>query len=91
MEKLECRPDSPSKVQRMEEFQRDLLEKQAKLEQLKEQMAAIEESEDPVKCKVECDTAYPGMLLSIGEVNFRLKQETWKCVAKLVDGEIRLV
>lgn len=91
LEKLECRPDSPSKVQRMEEFQRDLLEKQAKLEQLKEQMAAIEESEDPVKCKVECDTAYPGMLLSIGEVNFRLKQETWKCVAKLVDGEIRLV
>lgn len=91
LEKLECRPDSPSKVQRMEEFQRDLLEKQAKLEQLKEQMAAIEESEDPVKCKVESDTAYPGMLLSIGEVNFRLKQETWKCVAKLVDGEIRLV
>lgn len=91
LEKLERQPDSPSKTQRMGKLRFDQSVCKMKLAQIEKEWAiSKEKAEEQGSGRLECDIAYPGMMLSIGEASVRLTHETSMCRARLVDGEIIL-
>lgn len=91
LEKLEKCPDSPSKIDRMKSLTFELSIDQAKLEKMDEEITHFdEEVKNHGGCRLTCDLAYPGIILNISNVMFKLKNETSMCTAKLVDGEIQM-
>ncbi len=92
LEKLDKRPDSPSKTECVNQIRLDLLVKRAKLQKMEEEMEQKQiEVENEGGCRLNCDLAYPGILLTICDVKARLKQEISKCNARLVEGEIKFI
>lgn len=90
LEKLEKRPNSPDKQERMGRLQFDLSVNRVKLEQMDEELAKKqEEVENLGGCKLVADIAYPGLVLTICDIKARLKQVTSMCNARLSNGEIR--
>ncbi len=90
LEKLEKRPNSPDKVERMKRLQFDLSVNRIKLEQMDEELAKKqEEIENLGGCRLVADIAYPGLVLTICDIKARLKQVTSMCNARLSNGEIR--
>lgn len=90
LEKLEKRPNSPDKLERMKRLQFDLSVNRIKLEQMDEELAKKqEEIENLGGCKLVADIAYPGLVLTICDIKARLKQVTSMCNARLSNGEIR--
>lgn len=91
LEKLEKCPDSPSKIDRMKSMEFELSIERAKLEQMDEEIAHYdEEVKSHGGCRLTCDLAYPGIVLNISDVMFKLKNQTSMCNARLVDGEIQI-
>lgn len=89
MEKLERQPDSPNKIQRMSKLRFDQSVGRMKLAQIeKDWEASKKKLENQGGARLECEIAYPGMLLTIGEVSCRLDNETSMCHARLVGDEI---
>lgn len=92
MEKLERQPESPSKTQRMGKIRLELSIGRMKLGQFDKELAKIKEKlEEQGGCRLKCDIAYPGMVLNINEESLHLTKETSSVVARIVDGEIRLM
>ncbi len=90
LEKLEKRPNSPDKLERMKRLQFDLSVNRIKLEQMDEELAKKqEEIENLGGCRLVADIAYPGLVLTICDIKARLKQVTSMCNARLSNGEIR--
>lgn len=91
LEKLERRPDSPSKSESMSSVQFELMADRMKLEQLDEEIKHFdEEVQSHGGCRLVCDLAYAGITLNICNVMLKLNQETSMCTARLVDGEIQM-
>lgn len=91
LEQVERQPDSPARTKRLGKIRLDTSVERMKLNQLDKELAAQQdEDEKPESWRMECDIAYPGIVLTMGNVTMNLTDETWKCNAKLVDGEIRL-
>lgn len=91
LEKLEKRPNSPSKIDRMKSLEFELSVDRVKLEQMDEEIAHYdEEVQSHGGCRLTCDLAYSGIILNINDVMFKLKNETSMCNARLVDGEIQM-
>lgn len=91
LERLERRPDSPDKIERMNSIQFELTADQMRLEQMDEEIKHFdEEVQNHGGCRLTCDLAYPGIVLNINEAMLKLKNETSMCNARLVDGEIQV-
>lgn len=91
LEKLEKCPDSPSKIDRMKNLGFELSIDRAKLEQMDAEIAHFdEEVKNRGGGRLTCDLAYPGIILNISNVMFKLKNETSMCNARLADGEIQI-
>lgn len=92
MKKTECQPDSPAKLNRLSKARLQISVNRMKLGQMDKDMEKMrEELEEQGKARLECDIAYPGTEIIIGSNSLRLMQETHKCVARLTDGEIRVL
>ena len=60
-----------------------------KVNQFDKELKKIQEKmEEQGGCRLICDIAYPGMMLTIGELTKPLEKETSWVNARLVDGEI---
>ncbi len=92
LEKLLKRPDSPSTIERIRQMYTELEEDRAKLLAMDEEMEKKEEEvQHQGGCRLCCEIAYPGLMLTIGGVMLRLKHETSKCNARLVDVDIQFL
>lgn len=92
LEKLERRPDSPSKIDQMSSLQFELRSDQMKLEEMDKEIEHFdEEVQSHGGCRLVCDLAYAGITLDISGVTLKPKQETSMCNARLVDGEIQMM
>lgn len=92
LEKLLKRPDSPNTIERIRQMHFDLEEERMRLQEMDEEMAKKqEEVQSHGGCRMICDIAYPGLVLTINKVMVRLQQETSKCNARLVEGEIKFL
>lgn len=92
LEKLMKRPDSPSTVEHIRQMQLDLERDRTRLQEIAEEMAQKEEKvQSHGGCRLVSDLVYPGLMLTINDVMVRLKQQTSKCNARLVDGEIKFL
>lgn len=92
LEKLQKRPDSPSTVERIRQIISELERDRFRLMEMDEEMEKKqEEVESHGGCRLVCDLAYHGMKLTINGVMACLHQDTSKCNARLVDGEIKLL
>ncbi len=92
LEKLERRPDSPSKIEQISSIQFELMEDRMKLEQMDEEIKHFdEEVQSHGGCRLTCDLAYAGITLNICDVMMKLNRESSMCTARLVDGEIQIV
>lgn len=89
LERLERQPDSPTRTQRMGKLRLDLSIGRMKVNQFDKELKKIQEKmEEQGGCRLICDIAYPGMMLTIGELTKPLEKETSWVNARLVDGEI---
>lgn len=89
LERLERQPDSPTRNQRMGKLRLDLSIGRMKVNQFNKELKKIQEKmEEQGGCRLICDIAYPGMVLTIGELTKSLAKETSWVNARLVDGEI---
>lgn len=92
MEKLLKRPDSPSTVERIRQMHFDLEEDRIRLQEMDAEMKEKqEEIQSHGGCRLVCDLAYPGLMLTINGVMARLQQETSMCNARMADGEIKFL
>ncbi len=92
LEKIERQPDSPAKAQRMGKLRLDLSIGRMKLGQFDKELKKLKERLDAQGgCKLKCDIAYPGMVLTIGEATMHLTKETSSVNARMFDGEILLL
>lgn len=89
LERLERQPDSPTRTQRMGKLRLDLSISRMKVNQFDKELKKIKEKlEQQGGCRLKCNIAYPGMVLSIGDMSMPLSKETSMVDARLVDGEI---
>ncbi len=89
LERLERQPDSPTRNQRMGKLRLDLSIGRMKVNQFDKELKKIQQKmEEQGGCRLICDIAYPGMVLTIGELTKPLAKETSWVNARLVDGEI---
>ena len=93
--RLENRLDSPLKTSLLGKTRMKLSVAELKLKQLDEDLAGaredLKELKDQDRGRMECGVAFAGTEISFGDQNYRLRQETHQCVAKLVCGEIVLM
>lgn len=91
MEKLTRQPDSPRKAQRISQLRLEHYVGRMKLARLETEWDdAKKKLEEQDSGRLECDIAYPGMFLTIGNISIRLAHETSMCRARIVNGEIVL-
>lgn len=92
LEKLMKRPDSPSTVEHIRQMQTALERDRSRLQEMDAELAQKEEEvQSHGGCRLVSDLVYPGLMLTINDVMVRLKQQTSKCNARLVDGEIKFL
>lgn len=92
LERLERQPDSPTRTQRMGKLRLDLSIGRMKLAQFDKELKKIKEKlEEQGGCRLKCSIAYPGMVLTIGDLTMPLAKETSMVDARLVGGEICLL
>ncbi len=92
LEKLMKRPDSPSTLVHIRQMQLDLEKGRTRLQEMDAEMAQKEEEvQSHGGSRLVSDLVYPGLTLTINDVMVRLKQQTSKCNARLVDGEIKFL
>lgn len=92
IEKVERQPDSPAKTQRIGKIRLDLSVGKMKLGQFDKDLKKLKQKLDEQGgCKLKCDIAYPGMILTIGKEVLHLEKETSWVHARLFGGEICLM
>ncbi len=92
LERLERQPESPTRTQRMGKLRLDLSIGRMKLSQFDKELKKIKEKlEEQGGCRLKCSIAYPGMVLTIGDLTMPLSKETSMVDARLVGGEICLL
>ena len=92
LEKLERQPDSPTRTQRMGKLRLDLSIGRMKLSQFDKELKKIKDKlEEQGGCRMKCSIAYPGVVLTIGDLTMPLSKETSMVDARLVGGEICLL
>ncbi len=92
MMKLERQPESPAKAKRMGKIRLDLSVSRMKIGQFDKEKEKLEgQLEEQGGCRMRCQIAYPGILLTIGNETIQVTQEVSSCNARLVDGEICLM
>lgn len=92
IEKLERQPDSPAKTQRIGKLRLDLSIGRMKLGQFDKELKKLKERLDAQGgCRLKCDIAYPGMVLTIGDATMHLTKETSSMNARMFEGEILLL
>ena len=57
----------------------------------KERELQPQEVEEPHSCSMKCRTVHSGTVLSIGDVIHHFDDTLSPCLARLVDGEIKLI
>lgn len=89
LERLERQPDSPTRTQRMGKLRLDLSIGKMKLAQFDKELKKIKaKMEEQGGCRLKCSIAYPGLVLTIGDLTMPLAKETSMVDARLVGGEI---
>lgn len=90
MEMLECQPDNPTKVSLLGKAKLKLTAAELKLQRAKKTLEEQEEArtDHADDGRLECDIAYPGTKITIGEETLRLHETSRYCVVKLVSDEI---
>lgn len=92
LERLERQPDSPTRTQRMGKLRLDLSIGRMKLGQFDKELKKLKEKlEEQGGCRMKCNIAYPGVVISIGDLSMPLAKETSMLDARLVGGEICLL
>jgi uncharacterized protein (DUF342 family) len=92
LERLERQPDSPTRTQRMGKLRLDLSIGRMKLSQFDKELKKLKEKlEEQGGCRMKCNIAYPGVVISIGDLSMPLAKETSMLDARLVGGEICLL
>ena len=92
LERLERQPDSPTRTQRMGKLRLDLSIGRMKLAQFDKELKKLKAKlEEQGGCRLKCSIAYPGMVLTIGDLTMPLAKETSMVDARLVGGEICLL
>ncbi|MEZ3485904.1 MAG: FapA family protein [Lachnospiraceae bacterium] len=92
LEKLDRQPDSPARTQRIGKLRLDLSIGRMKLGQFDKELKKLKERLDAQGgCKLKCDIAYPGMVLTIGDAVMHLAKETSSVNARMFEGEILLL
>lgn len=92
LETLDKRPESPSKTECVNQVRLNLLVKRVKLQRMDEELEQRQmDMQNEGGCRLTCDIAYPGMILTICDTKARLQQEISKCNARLVDGEVKFI
>lgn len=94
VEKLECQPDSQPKASLLSKTRVRLVAAQLKLQNLEKSMASQQMAEDkdikPEKEKgqLESSILYPQTEISIGKETLFVRQESRRCVVKMIQNEI---
>ena len=92
MERIECQPDSPSKITRLSKLRMQMTINQGKLEEItKERVQQALEAPDPGLRRMTCNTVFPESVLNIDGVIHHFKEKLSPCVATIKEGEIQLI
>lgn len=92
MEQTENKPDSPDKTALMPKLSMQLVLNREKLKIIdKERQQRVSEPQDLSQLRMECDTVFPGTVLTIGEAVQRFEYKTSSCTAFLIDDEIHII
>lgn len=95
LEKMSHQPTSPARTKQMNKLRLDLSVQKMKLarydKELEEAEAAEEDTDVPDNCRLKCDIAHPGLVLTIHHETLRLSQETSCLNGRLVNGEIKVL
>lgn len=89
IKRTENQPDSPNRTALLPKLSVQLVLDQEKLKMIeKERQQQDSEAQDLSQLRLECDTAFPGTVLTIGDVTHRFEYRTSPCSAFLLDDEI---
>lgn len=90
---LGLQPESPQKQSRLSKLRVKLIVAQKKLAELHrdEEPPEPERDRDGGGCRMQCDTVYPGTVLTIGGTVYQFHRKLYPCTATLVSGEICLI
>lgn len=92
MKKTQRQPAGPAKTKQINKIRLDMSVQNMKLAQFdKDLEQSREKLEQKGGCRMRCDLAYPGLILTINNVTLRLTQETSCLNGRLVDGEIQIL
>lgn len=92
IKRTERQPSSPDKNSRMAKMRMQLTLNRSKLETVeKEREVQPQDMETPQSRSMKCSTVHPGTVLNIGDVVYHFDDAFSPCLARLVDGEIRLI
>lgn len=92
LDKTELQPSSPARASRLSTLRMKMSVTKMKMEQFDKDMELIsQQMGDDDDRRLVCGIAYPGTVLTIGEVSLRLEYETRQCTAILASGEICLM
>ena len=92
MKRTERQPNSPGKNSRMAKMRMQLSLNRSKLETVeKERELQPQDTDEPRSHSMKCRTVHPGTVLNIGNVIYHFDDMYSPCLARLVDGEIRLI
>lgn len=91
IDQVEHQPDSPQKLSRLSKLRVKLIVAQKKLAELHRDEEPPEQDEPAAPCRMQCDTVYPGTVLTIGRTIHQFNRRLSPCSASLADGEIRLI
>ena len=92
LEKTDRQPESPTKFTRMGKLRMQLSVNKNKLDQFEKALEGEQEEQDnPGLRRLTCDTAYPGVSVTIGPASYRFDRETYPVNASLVAGEISII
>ncbi len=92
MKKTQRQPAGPAKTKQINKIRLDLSVQNMKLAQFDKDLEQSKEKlEQKGGCRMRCDLAYPGLVLTINNETLRLTQETSCLNGRLVNGEIQVL
>lgn len=92
LKKAERQPAGPAREKQMNKLRLELSVRKMKLAQFDKDLEKSKEAlEQQGGCRLKCDIAYPGLILSINNVTLHLAQETSCLNGRLVNGEIQVL
>ena len=93
IQQVERQPDSPMKLSRLSKLRVKLIVAQKKLAELHRDEEPPEPEGEPEAGprRMQCDTVYPGTVLTIDGTVYTFDRRLSPCSASLADGEIRLI